>query len=335
MDSSGSQENVESSPNTSTSAWADVLMSGNVKILAKYEGKNPAMCCTVFPLSEQFAVGWSDGVTELRDTNEFLLQKTLVGPENMSVTCISAHEFDKSKPKLLASYASGDTILWDVKEGVQLLNLKHERQTLVNTFNSDSTCFAISGSDAKIQLHDTESGREIEVLQGTLDPEVMDGHTDRVYALRYHPTNFNDLLSGGWDDTVQFWDVRYPYSKKKINGPHICNNGGIEFWNEEKFLTVSWRRRHPLQVWDYNASSLLANIKPDDENCFLYCCQYVQPEELLLLGGSHKNMTVASLWNLKGAVYFAKVLPKLDETSFTQRFCFCAENSVYIAEIIV
>ncbi|GFW49486.1 WD_REPEATS_REGION domain-containing protein, partial [Trichonephila clavipes] len=103
----------------------------------------------------------------LRDTNEFLLQKTLIGPENVSVTCISAHEFDKSKPKLLASYASGDTILWDVKEGTQLLSLKHERQTLVNTFNTDSSCFAISGSDAKIQLHDTESGREIEVLQGT------------------------------------------------------------------------------------------------------------------------------------------------------------------------
>ncbi|GFU22528.1 WD_REPEATS_REGION domain-containing protein [Nephila pilipes] len=355
MDTSSSQESTDLHrlpPITSSSAWEEVLISGNVKILAKHEGENPALCCSVFPLNKQFAIGWSNGKIELRDTNAYCIQKTFDRPQNLSVTCVSVDESDKSKPKLLASYASGHTSLWDIKEGTELLTLKHERQTLVNAFNSNGSSFAIGGSDAKIQIHDTETGAELEVLQGTSDPEIMDGHTNRVYALRYHPTRFNDLLSGGWDDTVQFWDVRYPYSQKKINGPHICNNGGIEFWNEDKFVTASWRKRDPLQIWNYETNSLISDVNPDEENCFLYCCKYVEPEELLLVGGSHKNMlrvvdinakmedinvnifqTIASLWNLKGAVYFAKELPKLDETSFSQRFCFCAENNFYIAQI--
>ncbi|GIY10721.1 WD_REPEATS_REGION domain-containing protein [Caerostris extrusa] len=31
----------------------------------------------------------------------------------------------------------------------------------------------------------------------------MDSHTDRVFSLYFHPTKYNELLSGGWDDTVQ------------------------------------------------------------------------------------------------------------------------------------
>ena len=36
----------------------------------------------------------------------------------------------------------------------------------------------------------------------------MDGHESRVFALKYHPTDTNILVSAGWDDTVQFWDKR-------------------------------------------------------------------------------------------------------------------------------
>ena len=44
----------------------------------------------------------------------------------------------------------------------------------------------------------------------------MDGHTSRVYALKYHPTDPNVLVSAGWDDTVQFWDGRSENSIRYI-----------------------------------------------------------------------------------------------------------------------
>ncbi|CAL1290845.1 unnamed protein product [Larinioides sclopetarius] len=238
--------------------------------------------------------------------------------------------------------ASGHTILWDIREGKKLYTIKNDRQTLVNAFSVDRTCFVVSGSDAKIQIHDTETAEEQQVLQGTLDPETMDAHTNRVFALRFHPTRQHELLSGGWDDTVQYWDDRYPYSKKKIHGPHICGAGGIEFMGEDKFATASWRKKDSLQVWEYDTGFLLDSIKPDDENCFLYCCRHLESEDVLLVGGSHRNMlrivdinakmTISSIWNLKGAVYFVKELPKIDPMSFSRSFCFCSENSFYIAQ---
>ena len=36
----------------------------------------------------------------------------------------------------------------------------------------------------------------------------MDGHKSRVFSICSHPTDNNVFVSGGWDDTVQFWDVR-------------------------------------------------------------------------------------------------------------------------------
>jgi len=36
----------------------------------------------------------------------------------------------------------------------------------------------------------------------------MDGHRARVFSVIYHPTEEHVLLTGGWDNTVQFWDRR-------------------------------------------------------------------------------------------------------------------------------
>lgn len=36
-----------------------------------------------------------------------------------------------------------------------------------------------------------------------MSASVMDGHVSRVFALAYHPSDPNTILSGGWDDTVQ------------------------------------------------------------------------------------------------------------------------------------
>ena len=38
--------------------------------------------------------------------------------------------------------------------------------------------------------------------------DIMDGHKSRVFSICSHPSDSNVFLSGGWDDTVQFWDVR-------------------------------------------------------------------------------------------------------------------------------
>ncbi|XP_035216954.1 ribosome biogenesis protein WDR12 homolog [Stegodyphus dumicola] len=320
----------------------EALAIGAVKILEKYSGSSTVMCCSVFPSNNQVAIGWADGTVEIRDGESFEVQNTLAGPSNLPVTSLSENETDDSGMHLLASYASGDTILWDAVESNKTWYEKEDRQTLVNSFNLDCSSFALSGSDAKISIYDRYTGTLSSVLQGSIDPDVMDGHTMRVFALRYHPTNKNELLSGGWDDTVQFWDVRDPIAIRKIYGPHICGNG-IEFLGDNKVVTASWRKQDPLQVWDYGSGKLIQNINPDELTSFLYFCRYVESEAYFLVGGSHKNIlriidvntrtTLGSVRNLKGAVYFARELPKSSPLLYVANICFGSDNDVYVIQV--
>ena len=98
------------------------------------------------------------------------------------------------------------------------------------------------------------------------DLTTMDGHMNRVFALRYHPSNPNLLVSAGWDDTVQFWDTRVVHSIRyiaasfviiiicvyyhirKLSGPHICGDSLDIEPLTFNIVTGSWRYHTPLEV---------------------------------------------------------------------------------------
>ena len=56
-------------------------------------------------------------------------------------------------------------------------------------------------------------------------PEEMSGHKSRVFCACFNPTSNHELVSGGWDNTIQFWDVRQPFSLRHITGVHMCGEG--------------------------------------------------------------------------------------------------------------
>jgi COMPASS component SWD3 len=53
---------------------------------------------------------------------------------------------------------------------------------------------------------------------------VRPGHSNRVFSIKFNPDDENILLSGGWDNTVQIWDIRAGASVRSIFGPHICGD---------------------------------------------------------------------------------------------------------------
>lgn len=53
----------------------------------------------------------------------------------------------------------------------------------------------------------------------------MNGHKSRVFSACFNPSSNHELVSGGWDDTIQFWDIRQPFSQRYIGGVHICGEG--------------------------------------------------------------------------------------------------------------
>ena len=43
----------------------------------------------------------------------------------------------------------------------------------------------------------------VSLLQKSLDPCKVDGHTDRVLCIVNHPLNPHEFVSSGWDNTIQ------------------------------------------------------------------------------------------------------------------------------------
>lgn len=74
------------------------------------------------------------------------------------------------------------------------------------------------------------------------------GHSNRVVALKWHPSDIDITLSGGWDKTVQVWDARAGTSVRSLYGMEIYGDALDIKEGNNHVLTGSWRRRDQLQV---------------------------------------------------------------------------------------
>ena len=89
--------------------------------------------------------------------------------------------------------------------------------------------------------------------------EEMDGHRNRILAIRAHPTMDSIFVTGGWDDTVHYWDERTSHSQKHFSGPHICGDALDIVADYQVILTGSWRRESTLQVRSSTSLPLAMN----------------------------------------------------------------------------
>ena len=107
-----------------------------------------------------------------------------------------------------------------------------------------------------MRIYDEATKREIQTLDGG-DSVHTAGHSNRVFSIKYHPTDPNLILTAGWDNTVQFWDTRKGHSVQSIYGIHMCGDGLDISQDGTRMLTASWRlgkeiskEDNPLQIYD-------------------------------------------------------------------------------------
>ncbi len=102
------------------------------------------------------------------------------------------------------------------------------------------------------------------------------GHVNRVFALKFSPSDSNLIMTGGWDNTVQVWDTRCTHAIRSIFGPHICGDA-LDFCNNQ-ILTGSWRPEQPLQLWEFGTGKLIHDVPwtvPEgSQPCLLYATQF-------------------------------------------------------------
>ncbi|XP_052073752.1 uncharacterized WD repeat-containing protein alr2800-like [Mytilus californianus] len=285
-----------------------------LKLINTIDCHTDVMCCKFTPDGSQLAIGLIDGVILVYNhiENQLLLRLRDEDIDNfhLPVTqirfpvfpCIGAVE----ENKLLASYASGHIKLWNYTTGSCLNTMIENRQSLNVTYSPDGLRFVTTGETPELFVYDRTTRKKILTLEPSISTlsfspidthQKLDGHCFRVFAAQYHPDEPHLFLSGGWDDTVHYWDDRKKHSIRSISGPHICGDAiDIDPIGKKAVLTGSWRRQCPLEVWDFDTGRKMKDIPSEPLcHCQLYCCQWLAKESVLC-GGSDGNMAKVVNW---------------------------------------
>ncbi|KAG9465572.1 hypothetical protein GDO78_018073 [Eleutherodactylus coqui] len=231
---------------------------------------------------------------------------------------VTALRFHPARPSskgdlLLAAYAGGQVKFWHISTQSCTRSLTEDRQTLAATFSPSGRHFLTAGSSDNIFVYDTETMTCVNICQPSPSLSVMDGHRSRVFGLTFHPLSDEGFLSGGWDDTVQFWDIRQKHSLRRISGPHVCGDALAIDPGTQQILIGSWRKEENLQIWDSQTGQKIHTV-PDDYRgpSRVYGCRWLGASHMIAAGSDintcrvidrNSLLTRGSLVDLPAGVY--------------------------------
>jgi WD40 repeat protein len=150
------------------------------------------------------------------------------------------------------------------------------------------------------------------------------GHSDRVYAVKFHPSDPNLLFSAGWDNTVQMRDIKANTSVGCFPGPHVCGNALDVRGNF--VLAGSWRVHDQIQIFDMRTITEIRktrwSLAGDDRQCQIYVAKFLPNGKHFIVGGSDVNQvkafsmdtfaSIGSTLNFGAAVFAACVTENAD-----------------------
>ncbi|KAL6937869.1 RNA export factor gle2 [Hanseniaspora osmophila] len=132
---------------------------------------------------------------------------TIANPASDSVSDIS---FNPQQDLIFSSSSWDGTVkIWDVQTGVPQERSQYVHNAQTNTpvlstrWTDDGSKVASGGCDNNIILYDIMSQQQ----------QVIGTHDQPVQAIRFAqvgPTNQSILVSGSWDKTIKYWDLRQP-----------------------------------------------------------------------------------------------------------------------------
>ncbi|XP_048364646.1 WD repeat-containing protein 38-like isoform X2 [Sphaerodactylus townsendi] len=245
------------------------------------------------PDGGQLATGFGNGAVQLVDALTGLPGPSLC-PGHHVRHAITAVSFHRLKPGLLmAAGADGTISIYDLPSQYPVASLT-EKENEINALDvcRDGSTFATAGKDRHIRLYDSQTNQLFHVMEA---PDFMagdeftprSGHSRRIFALCFHPTELHLFLTGGWDNSVKVWDKRVSKgAQSMLNGPHICGPG-IDV-QRDQVLTGSWVPHNALQLWDLRMARLWQNLPfpgSPTQGEFLYSARFCSAN-VVMAGGS-------------------------------------------------
>lgn len=161
-----------------------------------------------------------------------------------------------SVPLLLSVSSVGQVCHWHVSRGSLLHTFVEDNNELYTcAFNPDGTSFLTAGKDMVIRCYDESTNQLLCSLRHG-NEETTSGHANRIFSARYRADDANIIASGGWDNTIQIWDIRVGHSVWSYYGPNVC---GESLDTVGSYLIVgSWKGTDQIYVYDLRTRDTLA-----------------------------------------------------------------------------
>ncbi|XP_043250999.1 uncharacterized WD repeat-containing protein alr2800-like [Colletes gigas] len=333
-----------------------ISTEGNVTVIKQLDIGDDVLCICYTETHDFLVAGLTDGTVKLHKLNTASDVSTLCDAEIMQkpspTTAIKHRPVRKSHPitrTFIATYANGCVKCWHYPSSHCLYTIREKRQTLGLAYHNYLPKFVTVGDDANIYLYDEETKMQERVFHASQSLEVMDGHRSRVFSACFNPKSVHELISGGWDDTIQFWDTRQPYALRRISGVHMCGDGLDISRNGKEILSCAWQRQNPIQLWDYGSGKHLVSLEPDSYSSLLYCGKYIT-NMFLACGGTDVNLfrvvdlrshaTIAMIRNLSGGTYSMDVglvnpkhAKKTRMATVLPQIAFCAGKQIFEIDV--
>jgi WD40 repeat protein len=190
--------------------------------------------------------------------------------------------------------ADGKITHWHTATGKALHTMEEKDNPIMCLdYSKDGMLFATAGNDKHVKLYDDNTKTLLKIMKpGSFN---QPGHSNRIFAVNFHKENPNLIASGGWDNTIQFYDVRQGTIVNSIYGPHICGDS-IDM-KGDYLLTGSWAVKDQLQLWDLRMLKLTKNIAWENDQLvyptYLYSAEFSKNSvmgDLIAVGGSNNNV---------------------------------------------
>lgn len=263
-----------------------------------YDSEDDVFWVKYSPKGNNIAYAWGDGKVRIFNRPTQKIQELLANPkadilDQMPITCLRWRNDNKV---LVWSSADGRIYYWHAKSRKLIYTLKEE-ENQINWIDYDSSCsmLATAGKDFKIRLYDEDTKTLLHTLQR--GGEKHSGHSNRIFWLKFHPSNSNLLLSGGWDNVVYVWDTRDYKPVNHFLGPNIWGES-IDI-DGDKILAGSFNDEQNLMIFDLRKIKdpiypkwfdPNEKIDPSTSPACLYSAMYSRPSnKYIIAGGASRN----------------------------------------------
>lgn len=267
-------------------------------------------CIRFSPDGKFLACGCGDGAIRVFNVSNGQIAYNLQGGSNVALPTTALRfrpitPTTRTKNVFLAANAAGSVQHWHMTSGKCLHSMEdEENQVYALDYNDEGTNFVAAGKDKVVRMYDEATKTcvtEMSGSQGYSNTKASSGHSNRVFSVKYVPGDENTVVSGGWDNTVQIWDLRTGTSVNSFYGPHICGDS-LDVNNNNEIVTGSWRQNNQLEIWDLSSGEKKADIPWNAPNsmaalsgtpsCMLYAAQFSKGEDsgnFIAAGGSGAN----------------------------------------------